>query len=304
MSRLWKPCSTIFCVHLYVLPAGLLQTSVWGEELVTALPLPDLGRPGPWSLLHHLLALYTLEPGPVPMQTPGQHVDRKSLLKTKCVCGHAGPPLQSQTQVMSLMSMCSTILPLFSLLFVSPLFTSQPPFIPLSHQWPVSDTTMSTYPQARGPLGPAWPGPLTWWEATHGDTSQEKDSSALLFRRLSSLKPANCDKRPWKHVRCDPWSSIFDTCRDTDSHTPTLLHCVCVGQCVFVPFVSLPRALGGCPVSEPLVWPLRGKRYHSSGILAASGPCVNSFHTHINTNTHMHALPTSPAKHTHCPPTS
>lgn len=34
---------------------------------------------------------------------------------------------------------------------------------------------------------------------------------------------------------------------------------VCDGQCVFVPFVSPPRALGGCPVSEPLVWPPRGR---------------------------------------------
>lgn len=140
--------------------AELRWASVWSEELAAVLPLPVLVRPGSWNLLHHLSALHSLEPGSFPVPTPRQHVDGKSHTQNACVGDwcvcvweHVGPPQNAQTQVFSLMSGQSTKPPLFSLRVCLLLFTFQPPFIPFPLQWPVSDTILSTYPQAWGATG-------------------------------------------------------------------------------------------------------------------------------------------------------
>lgn len=57
--------------------------------------------------------------------------------------------------------------------------------------------------------------------------------------------------------------TLLETHRQAQTAIPPHSCTVCYDQCVFVPFVSQPEALGGCPVSEPLVWSLGGKRYHS-----------------------------------------
>lgn len=60
------------------LSAELQWASVRSEELAAALPLPALSRPGSRSLLHHLPALPSLEPGSFPVPAPCEHVGCKS----------------------------------------------------------------------------------------------------------------------------------------------------------------------------------------------------------------------------------
>lgn len=103
-----------------LLSAGRRPPSLRGEELAAALPVPAVGRPGPRGLLHHLPALHPVEPGPVPMPTPHQHVDRESQLGGRGLVnmgtvshswGGEGAGPQSNvrpTMPSSLLSLCSS----------------------------------------------------------------------------------------------------------------------------------------------------------------------------------------------------
>ncbi len=157
------------------------------------------------------------------------------------------------------MSVRSTMPPLFSLLFVS----LSSPFNLLSSFSPSSDLSLtppcSYIPRPGGATGTRLTGGPWHGERPHIRTHQWEKKTARIspldvysdrIQHIATRDPENMSHAIPEGV----YLTLLETQTDTDSHTPCS---VCDGQCVFMPFVSPPRALGGCPVSEPLVWPPR-----------------------------------------------
>ena len=311
MSRLWTPCPILFCVHVYVLPAGLPQTSVRGEELVTALPLPDLGRPGPWSLLHHLLALCTLEPGPVPVQTPGQHVDRKSLLQDKmCVWTRRTTSSVANTSHESDVHLFHNTTSLLSALRLPSLHLStsfHPPLPPVTCLW---HHHVHISPGRGGGTGASLTRAPDMARGPHMRTHHRKKTAWLASldvyphwnQQIATRGPENMsDVIP---------EAAYLTLVETQTAIPPLACTVCVWVCVCraVCFCALcvpaPSAWWVPCVWTPCLAP-QGKEipffWHPGCIRPL---CELLSYTHKHQHTHMHALSTSSTKHTHCPPSS
>lgn len=121
---------------------------------------------------------------------------------------------------------------------------------------------MSIYPQARGPLGPARPGPLTWLGATHMRTRQWKKtarSSPLdvysdIIQHIATRDPENMS-----HViPVVVYLTLLETHRQTqistDSHTPSLLHCV-MSSVFLWPLCPSPERMVGALCLNPLFGP-------------------------------------------------
>lgn len=143
-----------------------------------------------------------------------------------------------------------------------PLFTFQPPFILFPLQWPVYDTNMSIYPQARGPLGPAWPGPLTWWGGhTHEDTSVEETARSSPLDVYSDIIQHIATRDPENMSYVIPfvvYLTLLETHRQTqistDSHTPSLLHCI-MSSVFLWPLCPSPERMVGALCLNPLFGP-------------------------------------------------
>lgn len=121
---------------------------------------------------------------------------------------------------------------------------------------------MSIYPQARGPLGPARPGPLTWLGATHMRARQWKKtarSSPLdvysdIIQHIATRDPENMS-----HViQVVVYLTLLETHRQTqistDSHTPSLLHCV-MSSVFLWPLCPSPERMVGALCLNPLFGP-------------------------------------------------
>lgn len=157
--------------------------------------------------------------------------------------------------------------------------------LPSFHLWPVSDT-MFIYPQAWGAAGAS----LTVApDMARGHTWGHISEDWVLRSPLEMFNLTGA-RTHWQEIlkTCQTWSQkecIWQ--KQTGTHS---LKCVCM--CVFVPFVSLSRALGGCPVSEPRVRPPRAR----DTILLASRLNQAPVWTPSNTHKHQH---THTCSHSH-----